>query len=111
MSQVNKYADRAAYASDTNRLSTQSAVSLIASDNELIYDGVNVIVGKDAAAAGDERAAAALHRGPELARRVPDEDYERLLDNADALGVEDYFWQEGGAAEESFIPPFDLTGV
>ena len=54
---------------------------------------------------------AALHRCPELARRVPDEDYERLLDYADALGVEDYFWQEGGAAEESFIPPFDLTGV
>lgn len=53
MSQVNKYTDRAAYASDTNRLSTLSAVSLIASDNEIIYDGVNVIVGKDAAAAGD----------------------------------------------------------
>ena len=53
MSQVNKYADRAAYASDTNRLATLSAVSLIASDNELIYDGVNVVVGKDAAAAGD----------------------------------------------------------
>lgn len=53
MSQVNKYTDRAAYASDTNRLSTQSAVSLIASDNEIIYDGVNVVVGKDAAAAGD----------------------------------------------------------
>ena len=39
------------------------------------------------------------------------EDYEALLDFADALGVEDYFWQEGGAAEESFIPPFDLTGL
>ncbi|OUO88026.1 radical SAM protein [Gordonibacter sp. An230] len=65
----------------------------------------------DAAAAGDGRAAAALRRSPELALRVPDEDYERLLDYADALGVEDYFWQEGGAAEESFIPPFDLTGV
>ena len=65
----------------------------------------------DAAAAGDERAAAALRCSPELALRVPDEDYERLLDYADGLGVEDYFWQEGGAAEESFIPPFDLTGV
>lgn len=53
MSQVNKYADRAAYASDTYRLSTLSAVSLIASGNEIIFDGVNVIVGKDAAAAGD----------------------------------------------------------
>lgn len=65
----------------------------------------------DAAALGDERARAALRRCPELARRVPDGDYERLLDYADELGVEDYFWQEGGAAEESFIPPFDLTGV
>ena len=65
----------------------------------------------DAAAAGDERAAAALRGCPELALRVPDEDYERLLDYADALGGEEYFWQEGGAAEESFIPPFDLTGV
>lgn len=53
MSQVNKYADRAAYASDTDRLSTQSAVSLIASDNEIIYDGVNIVVGKDAASVGD----------------------------------------------------------
>lgn len=64
MSQVNKYADRAAYASDTNRLSTLSAVSLIASDNEIIYDGVNVVVGKDAAAAGDcavyDRTAGAI---------------------------------------------------
>lgn len=65
----------------------------------------------DAAKAGDARAAAALRRCPELAGRVSDEEYERLLDYADELGVEDYFWQEGGAAEESFIPPFDLTGV
>lgn len=60
---------------------------------------------------GAMRAAAELARCPELALRVPDEDYERLLDYADELGVEDYFWQEGEAAEESFIPPFDLTGV
>ena len=47
-------------------------------------------------------------RGPggevELATTVPDSEYEQLLDFADALGVEDYFWQEG-AAEESFIRP------
>ncbi|BAK44273.1 radical SAM protein [Eggerthella sp. YY7918] len=65
----------------------------------------------DAASAGDERALAALRRFPELAHQVSDEDYERLLDFADELGVEEYFWQEGRAAEESFIPPFDLTGV
>lgn len=64
-----------------------------------------------AATAGDARAARTLARCPELAGRVAEEDYERLLDYADGLGVEDYFWQEGGAAEESFVPPFDLTGV
>ena len=52
-----------------------------------------------------------LARCPELAQRVTREDYEELLDYADGLGVQDYFWQEGGAAEESFIPPFDLTGL
>ena len=64
-----------------------------------------------AADAGDARAAAALVASPELGRAVPDSEYEELLDFADALGVEDYFWQEGGAAEESFIPAFDFTGV
>lgn len=63
------------------------------------------------AAEGSERAATALAAAPELARTVPDAEYEKLLDYADALGVQDYFWQEGGAAEESFIPAFDFTGV
>ena len=58
-----------------------------------------------------EVAARALAAMPELAATVPEEEYERLLDFADGLGVEDYFWQEGGAAEESFIPAFDFTGV
>lgn len=64
-----------------------------------------------AAESGDEWAAAQLDRCPELANRVSDSEYEELLDYADSLGIEDYFWQVGGAAEESFIPPFDLTGV
>lgn len=64
-----------------------------------------------AAAAGDALAAKSLQRCPELACTVPADEYEALLDFADYLGVEDYFWQEGGACEESFIPPFDLTGV
>ncbi len=64
-----------------------------------------------AAQAGDAWAQGVLRRCPELARTVPDGEYEELLDFADELGVQDYFWQEGGAAEESFIPPFDLTGV
>ena len=64
-----------------------------------------------AAERGEGLARATIARCPELARPVPTKDYEALLDFADALGVEDYFWQEGGAAEESFIPPFDLTGL
>ena len=50
-------------------------------------------------------------RFPELLARVPDDDYERLLDFADAFGVSEYYWQDGPAAEESFIPAFDYTGV
>ena len=46
-----------------------------------------------------------------LSGKVSDEEYETVLDYADFLGIEDYFWQEGGAATESFIPAFDGTGV
>ena len=42
---------------------------------------------------------------------MPASDYEALLDYADELGIEEYYWQEGGADSESFIPPFDQTGV
>lgn len=53
----------------------------------------------------------AFPEAPELDVRVPDDEYERLLDYLDSLGMPDYFWQEGGAARESFIPAFDGTGV
>lgn len=46
-----------------------------------------------------------------LSGEVSNEEYESVLDYADYLGIEDYFWQEGGAATESFIPTFDGTGV
>ena len=48
---------------------------------------------------------------PELNRPTSAEEYEALLDFADELGLEDYFWQEGDAALESFIPAWDGTGV
>lgn len=64
-----------------------------------------------AAQQGSPKARAVLEQCPELACSVPDEEYTALLDYADEIGVEDYFWQEGGACEESFIPPFDCTGV
>lgn len=53
MSQVNKYADKASYTADKNRKDTQSAVSYVEDDGEVIYDGVNVVVDKAAADAGD----------------------------------------------------------
>lgn len=46
-----------------------------------------------------------------LESNVEEESYEALLDYADELGFDEYFWQEGGACEESFIPCFDGTGV
>ncbi|MDY6313690.1 MAG: radical SAM protein [Clostridia bacterium] len=48
---------------------------------------------------------------PELSRKLKNTEYERVLSHAVRLGFENVFIQEGGAAEESFIPPFDMTGV
>ena len=47
----------------------------------------------------------------ELRRHVRTEEYDALVDFAVGLGIENGFLQEGEAAGESFIPPFDLTGV
>lgn len=48
---------------------------------------------------------------PELNRRVTDQEYEKLVDFAVSLGVENGFIQQGGTADESFIPPFDNEGI
>lgn len=48
---------------------------------------------------------------PELARKLSPVEYDALIDYALELGFENGFIQEGDAAEESFIPPFDYTGV
>ena len=48
---------------------------------------------------------------PKLGKRVSERAYERLVDYAISLGVEQAFIQEGGTAKESFIPPFTLEGV
>ncbi len=42
---------------------------------------------------------------------VADDEYETLIAHAEARGFEDFFIQEGGAAEESFIPNFNYEGV
>ena len=46
-----------------------------------------------------------------LDRRVSRAEYRELVDYAEALGVRNAFIQESGAAEESFIPDFDDTGL
>lgn len=48
---------------------------------------------------------------PELSRKVRRKDYDRLVDYAIDLGIENGFIQEGDTAKESFIPDFDLKGL
>lgn len=48
---------------------------------------------------------------PELTSTVSNQEYEEVLDFADSLGMQDYFWQDGPAALESFIPAWDGEGV
>ncbi len=46
-----------------------------------------------------------------LGRRVTKREYERVLDYALEIGVEQGFFQEGETARESFIPEFNGSGV
>lgn len=48
---------------------------------------------------------------PELERRLTKKEYDEVVDDAIAIGVENGFVQEGETAEESFIPPFDYEGI
>lgn len=48
---------------------------------------------------------------PEINRKVTEEEYDALVDYAIEIGVENGFIQEGGTAEESFIPAFDYEGI
>ncbi len=48
---------------------------------------------------------------PPLDRTVSHEEYYQLLDYAERIGLKNGFIQEFGTAQESFIPPFDCTGV
>lgn len=54
---------------------------------------------------------AQVEKLPELNRKVTKREYERLLDYALSLGVENAFIQEGETAKESFIPAFDGEGL
>lgn len=48
---------------------------------------------------------------PTLNRRVSAEAYERILNYAIQIGIENGFMQEGETASESFIPAFDYEGI
>lgn len=46
-----------------------------------------------------------------LNRTVSHEEYFQLVDYAERIGLKNGFTQDFGTARESFIPPFDCTGV
>ena len=48
---------------------------------------------------------------PPLDRRVTAEEYRELVEYAERIGLKNGFVQERGSAAESFIPPFDNSGV
>ena len=48
---------------------------------------------------------------PELRHKIRPRDYERLIDYALEIGIENGFTQEGEASSESFIPDFDCEGI
>lgn len=48
---------------------------------------------------------------PELNRRVTQREYEKVLNAALELGIENGFFQEGETAKESFIPAFNFEGI
>lgn len=48
---------------------------------------------------------------PELNRKVTRREYEKVLNAAIELGIENGYFQEGETAKESFIPAFDYEGV
>ena len=47
----------------------------------------------------------------DINRKVTQEEYDRLLEFADLIGIERGFLQEGETAKESFIPPFTGEGL
>ncbi len=48
---------------------------------------------------------------PPLNRAVRASEYDSVIEYALSIGVKNAYMQEGSAADESFIPPFDHTGV
>jgi len=53
----------------------------------------------------------AMKNHPQLSRKLTDDEYDEVVNFAVELGIENGFLQDGEAAEESFIPTFDNSGV
>lgn len=52
-----------------------------------------------------------LQNFPEINRTITRKEYDTVVDYAITIGVENGFVQEGDTAKDSFIPPFDLSGI
>jgi len=48
---------------------------------------------------------------PELSRRITSYEYQKVVDTALSLGLDQGFMQEKSSAREEYTPPFDLEGV
>lgn len=48
---------------------------------------------------------------PEINRRITTYEYNKVLDEAIALGLTDGFMQEKSSAKEEYTPPFNLEGI
>lgn len=48
---------------------------------------------------------------PQLNRKISSREYEKIIDYAISIGIENGFIQEGETALESYIPPFDCEGI
>lgn len=48
---------------------------------------------------------------PRLNRKISAREYEKIIDYAISIGIENGFIQEGETASESFIPAFDCEGI
>lgn len=48
---------------------------------------------------------------PKLNRKISAQEYEKIVDYAISIGIENGFIQEGETASESFVPAFDCEGI
>lgn len=48
---------------------------------------------------------------PEINRRITSYEYNKVLDAAIGLGLDQGFMQEKSSAKEEYTPPFDLEGI